>query len=371
MESEQQEMSIHKEGKKWRVKYRLAGKQRSRTFDRKGDAVTFEADFKRRRQLGPELAVQLDRSTLSLDAYVRGPWRAHAATLRPPTKAKYAWALEKHLTELLDEPLVALDVARLAEQQRLLLDRGATPSTVREVLTRLSGILQVAVEQSYLNANPARALRKVPVEGSEEVRPLSPVELERLIADLEGRDRAIALLGGHLGLRPLEIRSVTWGAFAGPTLVVGRASTKRTAMRTRTVKVPDATARELKAWRLLAGRPGDDKPVVGPMTANALRLWGAKRLRRAVAVATHGRIDDGTTYTLRHSHASALHYCDFTVPEAARRMGHGGALHLRTYAHVIESIAGERYENLDALIAKARSELMFRESSVTVADGNR
>jgi hypothetical protein len=31
-------MSIHREGRKWRVKYRIAGKQRSRMFDRKGDA---------------------------------------------------------------------------------------------------------------------------------------------------------------------------------------------------------------------------------------------------------------------------------------------------------------------------------------------
>jgi hypothetical protein len=361
-------MSIHKEGKRWRVKYRLAGKQRSRTFNRKGDAITFDADIQRRRQLGPVLAAELDRETITLDGYVSGPWRTHAATLAKPTRAKYAWALEKHLGELRDEPLVTIDVVRLAEHQRLLLDRGATPSTVREVLTRLSGILQIAVEQGHLSANAARGLRKVPTDATDEVRALAPIELERLIAGFAGRDHAIALLGGHLGLRPLEIRSVPWSAIGDSTFIVGRAHTKRTAMRTRTLQLPAATARELRKWRLQSGRPGENEPIVGAMSANALRLWGAKRLRPAIAAATGGRIEDASTYSLRHAHASALHYCGFTVPEAARRMGHGGALHLRTYAHVIDSISGERYADLDALIAAARSELVFRQSSVAAGD---
>jgi integrase len=178
---------------------------------------------------------------------------------------------------------------------------------------------------------------------------------------LHGRDRAIALLGGHLGLRPKEIRSVPWSAFDGNTLLVGRAHTKRAAMRTRSIAVPVATARQLREWQLQSGRR-DDEPIIGPMSANALRLWGAKSLRRAVSTATGGRITDATVYTLRHSHASALHFCGFTVPEAARRLGHGGALHLRTYAHVIESITGQRYADLDELIAAARAAvpLMFR-----------
>jgi integrase len=360
-------MSVHKQSGKWRTKYRAGGRQRSRTFDRKRDAVAFDAEIKRRLQLGPALTAELDRSTMTLDGYVRGPWRSHAATLGSATRAKYRWALEKHLGELVDEPLLGLDVARLAAHQRLLLDRGATPSTVREVLTRLSGILQIAVEQGHLNANAARALRKVQAPAGDETRALAPEELERLIGAFAGRDRAITLLGGHLGLRPLEIRSVPWSAFDGSTLVVGRAHTKQSARRPRTIAVPDTTARELKEWRLQSGVPADTEPIVGAMTANALRLWGAKPLRRAVKAATGGRIEDATVYTLRHTHASALHYCGFTVPEAASRLGHGGALHLRTYAHVIESISGERYAGPDALIAAARARLEFPQSSLALS----
>jgi hypothetical protein len=155
-------MSIHKAGARWRVKYRVGGRRRSRTFDRKGDAVTFDADIKRRRQLGPALAVELDRSTLKLDDYVRGPWRAHAATLSQASRKTYAWALEKHLTELIDEPLLALGVPHPAAHQRQLLDRGATPTTVREVFTRLSGILQLAVERGHLPGTPCERYARCP-----------------------------------------------------------------------------------------------------------------------------------------------------------------------------------------------------------------
>ena len=37
--------------------------------------------------------------------------------------------------------------------------------------------------------------------------------------------------------------------------------------------------------------------------------------------------EDVTLYTLRHSHASALHPAGFTLPEAARRLGHAVAEH--------------------------------------------
>lgn len=350
-------MSVHKRNGRWQVKWRENGRQRSRTFGRKGDADTFDREVARRRELGPHLVRELTRSAITLDEFVRGPWRAHAATLSPGSRAKYAWALERHLADLLDEPLAALDVPRLAGHQRLLLDRGASPSTVREALMYLGAILQIAVEHGQLPANPARGLRRVPADPVDEVRPLAPVELERLLAALKGRDRAIALLAGHLGLRPLEARAAPWGAFDGDTLLIGRARTKRTAARTRTIAVPAITARELKAWRLEAGRPADDEPIIGAMSANAMKLW-ARRVLCPAARAASGR-DDATVYTLRHTHASALHYAGYTPPEAAARLGHGLDLHWRTYAHVVESLSGRRYDGLDALIAAARAKLVF------------
>jgi integrase len=244
--------------------------------------------------------------------------------------------------------------------QQFLLEHGRSPNTVREALTQLSGILQVAVEHGKVPGNAARALRKVPAPPREEVRPLAPVELEALIARFHGRARVIVLLGGHLGLRPKEIRMVPWANFDGANLTIGRAATKRGAARSRSIAVPRATARELKAWQLQSGGRGEDQ-IIGPIGDAGLRMWAWTHLRPA-ADDLAGR-GDVSLYTLRHTHASACHYASFTVPEAARRLGHSPQVHVTTYAHAIDAIKGQRYADLDALIDAARSELEFRQSS--------
>ena len=343
-------MSIQRDRKAWRVRYRdPSGRQRSRTFTRKGDAQTFDREIARRLQLGPALAAELDRQTMTLADYVAGPWRAHAATLSQPTRDKYRWALEKHLGDLLDEPLIAIDAPVIAAQQRLLLDRDATPSTVREVMAKLSGLMQIAVEHGFLAANPARSVRNVPADSAGDITIFAPVELERLIAGLSGRDKAIALLGGHLGLRPIEIRLVPWDAFHGETLAISASRTKRTAMRPRVIPIPKVTERELRAWQLESGGRGSD-PIIGEMTPNAVKLWARRHL------------PDGYRVTdLRHSHATACHYVTtLALPAILRRLGHKQQAHFQHYATVIDEIeatGGARYESLDALIEHARAQL--------------
>jgi integrase len=92
-------------------------------------------------------------------------------------------------------------------------------------------------------------------------------------------------------------------------------------------------------------RPGDPPTI-------SRSSWSGVYLPR-IAAAAIGR-DDLTAYTLRHSHASALHYAGYTVVEAAARMGHTSSVHLGVYAHVLD-LGGERYPDLDALIMAARN----------------
>jgi integrase len=363
-------MSINRRGNVWQVKWRQGSRQRSRSFTRKTDALTFESEVRRRKQMGPALMAELDRQTMTLAEYVSGPWRSHAATLSASSRMKYAWALERHLSPLLDEALIGIDVPMLAGHQRVMLDRGCTASTVREVWARLSGVMQLACEHGYVTSNPVRTLRKPRADAGDEVDPLTPLELERVIASLDGRDRVICLLGAHLGLRPLEVRAAPWSALGDRLLSVGKSRTKATARRSRVVVVPEVTMQELREWRLRSGRPVDEHPIVGEMTQNAMKLWGRRVLRPAITRATKGRIDDGSLYLLRHSHASALHYAGFTLVEAAKRLGHGPELHLKTYAHVIESMSGERWPDLDRLIASARADLTFPKCSPQTSSGH-
>jgi hypothetical protein len=115
------------------VRWREGGKQRSRTFDRKGDADTFDREVKRRLQLGPHLMRELDRNQQTLAAVRRRRLPQLRGTLMPKSRAHYQWALDHHLAELADEPLTALDVPRLNRHQRTCWTTAArrTPSAPR------------------------------------------------------------------------------------------------------------------------------------------------------------------------------------------------------------------------------------------------
>ena len=72
-------MSVHKRNGKWQVKWREGDSQRSRTFDRKGDADRFDLEVRRRLQLGALASDDLIRTAPTLDAFVLGGFETHAA----------------------------------------------------------------------------------------------------------------------------------------------------------------------------------------------------------------------------------------------------------------------------------------------------
>jgi hypothetical protein len=82
-------------------------------------------------------------------------WRAcgcMAITMPPSTKTPRGCRTSACLRA---KPIsCGLSRALLAAHQRLLLDRGRTPNTVREAFTYLSGIMQIAVEYGRLPPTP-------------------------------------------------------------------------------------------------------------------------------------------------------------------------------------------------------------------------
>lgn len=365
---------IFKRGKKWQVKWEenlpSGRKQRSRTFDRKGDAETFERERRRHQQVaGLPFIASLERGAMTLIEFLASPaWLAVHGGLSRAQRAKYAWALEKHLPALLDLPLRDIDVSRLATEQLRMRDAGATVDTRQLVIGLLARVLDVARAHGEIPTNPARDLPRDGRRTPHEVQPLAPAELEQFLADLSGRSLAIALLGGHLGLSPIEIRSVPWHSLRDGLLHIRAEDTKVSRAHPRAIDVPKVTELALKAWRLESGGRGGE-PIVGQMTESALKQWGTKVLRPRVREMTDDRILKGSTYTLRHSHASALHYAGFTIAEAARRLGHTQQTHVKHYNHVIDAIRGERYADLDALIDSARTKAEVTHSAGRIWGG--
>ena len=80
----------------WAVRWREAGRMRSKSFRRKRDAERFDLTVKDAKQTGTLAA--LDGGTETLDDYVERTWAPiHAATLAPKTRALYAGLYDGHV----------------------------------------------------------------------------------------------------------------------------------------------------------------------------------------------------------------------------------------------------------------------------------
>jgi integrase len=349
---------------RWRVRWRQGGRYRARTFDRKGDALNFGAELRRRQQLGT--IATLDTGRMTLAEYVAGTWaKAYRANLSESTRLKYGHLYDKHiLPELGSLALGEITPEVIARWQAERLAAGGGTVAVRGSLTLLGGILQRAVEGGHLQTNPARAVRKATLPRRPEVRPLAPLVVERMRSVATPRDGTLFSVLAYSGLRPGEALALQWRDIREQTILVERAlslgdekDTKTAAHRT--VRLLAPLAGDLREWRLRSGRPPDHALVFpskkcGPWTLAAYQSWRRRAFRRARDCAG---ISDGRPYDLRHSFASLLLHEGRSVIYVARQLGHDARLTLSNYGHVIDELDGMPQIESELAIAAAREEL--------------
>ena len=318
------------------VRWREGDRNRQRTFDQRRDAVRWDDEIRRRRQLGT--LHMLDVGAQTLDHYAATTWaEAHAATLAPKTRRVYGWAYDRHLAPRIGAlALHEITPDVVSRLQADLLTAGAGHEGTAKALTVLSAILQRAAESQLIAANPVRLVRKARAPMRDEVRPLAPVSVEALRAVLDPRSAVIVSVLAYAGLRPGELRLLRWCHVQAQTLVVGAPKTRRR----RTVRLLDALRRDLAEWRLLQGRPGADEPVIpaedgGEWSVNGFNKWRARCFAPGLERAG---LPSARPYDLRHSFASLLLHEGRSPVYVARQLGHGAGLTLRDYGHVIDEL---------------------------------
>lgn len=139
-------------------------------------------------------------------------WRKHDAPRKsPPTARGYESNLALHvLDELGDAPVRKIHPRTLAALFDRLGASGLKPATVNNVHTAISAVLQRAVLAGWLDHNPARSIRRAPMEW----RPPTAPERDELglllaaIGDLD--DRALVLLAVATGARRGELCALRW-----------------------------------------------------------------------------------------------------------------------------------------------------------------
>lgn len=328
----------HQNGRtRWDVRWREEGRQRSRTFDRRQDAERFEADTRRRVQLGAFGPGEPSRMTVR--EWVEVWWSRGEARWARSTRLHRAAILDKWITPRLDGArLCDLAPARLREWQAGIRADGCSAKQANQALRVLSAILGAAVEDDLLPSNPCAKVKRYPT-AKPRPRALDPGQVEAIRAAMTSdRDRALWGLIAYAGLRTEEALALRWEDVREHTIVVDRAYThgEEKATKTyqrRTVEILGPLREDLDAWRAVQGACGG---LVAPSEVGGyldLGNWRHRVFKPACAAAGI----EANPYDGRHSYASLLIHSGRSPLAVAAALGHASAeTTWKHYAHLFD-----------------------------------
>lgn len=366
-------MSVHRKDQGWVARWREGGQHRSRAFDRKRDAIAWDAEVRRRRRLG-ELDM-LDAGRETLDEFASEWWSFYAEpNLAAATRTRYAEVWDKHvLGRIGGMELRAVTPEVLERFTADLRQAGVGEPTITKALTLLSSVMGRAVTWGRISRNPVAAVRKPRQPRPKRARAIPPSAVEVMRAALvgDGRygDAVLVSVLAYAGLRPGEALALRWHHVGDKTLDVEQAVSDgvmgptKTRQR-RSVRLLPPLAQELREWRLASGRPDGSRLVFprrdgSPWRNTDYRNWRRRVFAPAAEAAGQPKL---RPYDLRHSFVSLLIAEGASVVEIASQAGHSPTMSLNVYGHALEEFSGERVDAGEA-VKKAR---MFPQSSRTV-----
>lgn len=271
---------------------------------------------------------------------------------KPSTARNYELALRRRILPTLGE--VRLRDLRRPRLQRLVDELGAAglaPSTVRNTVIALQGVLRYTLAREELATNPARGLQ-LPIVRSRRSRIASPEESVALLACLPERDRAIWATAFYAGLRLGELRALVWADVDLERRIIDvrrsfdikegvvppkSPSSERRVPILRPLEVELRNLRE-RTWRtglvlgLAPAQPFDPKGV----RRRAKRAWLAARL------------DPIRLHECRHTFASLLIDAGVNGQAIKEYMGHSSiATTFDLYGHLMPGSHAEVAERVD------------------------
>lgn len=229
-------------------------------------------------------------------------------------------------------------------------DRPRTCVKLRQVASK---VMETAIDDGYINYNPARRLA-LPKYRAAEKRALTDAERQAVRnVDLPAMEHLALTLLYVFGLRPEELRALTRNSFDLDrkelrifSAAVFRGNTpylKDTKNHLhRTLPVPDSIMPEIRSYLYGLGslylfHMHDG----GLMTKSSFtkftgRILGA--INRAMGGTPSIRATDMTLYTFRHNAGTQLYYVQgMSNKKKAAFMGHSEDIFLKTYSHLDES----------------------------------
>lgn len=187
-------------GDRWRILWRdAAGDQRAQSFPRKADAMRFKHDVESK--LDRNQYHDPTRGKVTFDEVARWWWAAHSPLLATATQEHYRGMLDGRVLQRWGRlPVQAIEYSDLAAWTAELSAEGLSGSRVRHHLVVVSQVLDHAVRDGRLPANPARLVRKPRPAPARRHRYLTGEQLDEL-ADASQECRPMILVLGYCGVR--------------------------------------------------------------------------------------------------------------------------------------------------------------------------
>ena len=331
---------------RWRARYRGPdGRERSQTFETRGDADRFLTQVEHAKLTGTYVDPAAGRITFRNFAEEWRKLQVH----RRGTATSTEQMLRRHVYPRIgDRPLGAI---RASEIQALVKHASAdlAPTTVELLYRRVVSVFRAAVRDRLIPSSPCVDVKLPPKRPETSTQLLTTEQVVTLAETVPDRYRAAVLVGAATGLRPGELFGLTLDRVdflrrsvkvdqqvvrnSGPEAGVVLGPLK-TASSYRAVPLAGAAADVLAAH--LARWPADgDPPLVFTNERGGLVqqhpfaiVWETSRDRA-------GLPSWATPHDLRHYYASLLIRSGASVKVVQRRLGHASAkTTLDIYGHL-------------------------------------
>ncbi|MBS45340.1 MAG: hypothetical protein CMH83_19650 [Nocardioides sp.] len=256
--------TIH--GRRFKVRYRLGGRDTSETFVRESDAIMFRDILGAGRGDRVAEATRWLEGRRTADAKIVptfGQWFDgyvdQLTGVTPRTRNDYRSLHRRYLNHLDPLPLTMIARPHVTDLVNSMDNAGRSPKTIKQAVHLLSTCLRLAIDEGHIAANPCRNIRLPSTSLNEvEARFLSYEEADELVRAIPDHYRSLVVFLLGTGLR--------WS--------------EATALQTKHVNIQAGTIRVERAWKRV---PGEGFVVSVPKTRKAKRTVNAATMALAAA----------------------------------------------------------------------------------------